>query len=98
MVSNFKARNYTDKLLEAGMTTLEERRVRGDLIMMYRIMTGKDDVHYSTWFQRMSERDNGLPTRTSSGTLNVVPPALCNSDLRRNFFSHLVVAPWTNIP
>ena len=46
MVSNFRARNYEDKLQEAGMTTLERRRERGDLIFMYRIMTGKDDVYY----------------------------------------------------
>ena len=55
MVSNFQARNYKDKLLEAGMTSLELRRERGDLIHMYRIMTGKDDVKSSTWFQLMTE-------------------------------------------
>ena len=33
------------------MTTLEQRRERGDLIHMFRIMTGKDEVSQSTWFQ-----------------------------------------------
>ena len=50
MVSNFKAKDYESKLVEAGMITLEQRRERGDLIVMYRIMTGKDDVPHTTWF------------------------------------------------
>ena len=74
MVSNFNAKNYDDKLREAGMTTLEKRRERGDLIMMFRIMTGKDAVDHSTWFQKMAERDSTQATRTSSVTLNLVPP------------------------
>ena len=48
MVSNFQARNYEDKLKEAGMISLEQRRERGDLIHLFKIMTGKDDVHHST--------------------------------------------------
>ena len=98
MVSNFQATTYESKLLESGMTTLEKRRERGDLIMMYRIMTGKDDVHYSTWFEKMTDRENGATTRTTSGFLNVVPPGLCSGDLRRNFFSIRVVKPWNNLP
>ena len=96
MVSNFNAKNYNDKLRETGMTTLEKRREMGDL--MFRIMTGKDAVDHSTWFQKMAERDNTQATRSSSGTLNVVPPGLCKGDTRRNFFSYRVVAPWNNLP
>ena len=97
MVSNFQARNYEEKLLEAGMTTLEKRRERGDLIFMYRIMTGKDDVHYSTWFQLMSDREAGATTRAASGYLNVLP-ADSNNDIRRNFFSQRVVDSWNSLP
>ena len=35
MVSNFKAKFYKEKLKEAGMTTLEQRKERGDLIHMF---------------------------------------------------------------
>ena len=98
MVSNFQARNYEDKLLEADMTTLEKRRERGDLIQMYRIMTGKDDVHFSTWFQRMSDREGGANTRAAAGYLNVLPPANYDNSTRRNFFSQRVVDSWNNLP
>ena len=73
MVSNFKAKDYETKLVEAGMITLEQRRERGDLIIMYRIMTGKDDVPHTTWLKMMSDRDNnGVQTRTATGALNSI--------------------------
>ena len=98
MVSNFQARNYQDKLLEAGMTTLEQRRERGDLIHMFRIMTGKDDVKSSTWFQLTADRDGGANTRATAGHLNVLPGSRCNLDVRRNFFSQRVVQGWNSLP
>ena len=98
MVSNFKAKNYEDKLREAGMITLEQRRERGDLIHMYRIMTGKDDVHHSTWFQLLADREGGANTRAACGHLNVLPPGICNSDVRRHFFSQRVVENWNCLP
>jgi ribonuclease P/MRP protein subunit RPP40 len=98
MVSNFKARNYKDKLLEAGMTSLEQRRERGDLIHIYRIMTGKDDVKSSTWFQLMTDREGGANTGAAAGHLNVLKPDNSNSEVRRNFFSQRVVQSWNSLP
>ena len=48
MVSNMGGKSYEERLLVANMTTLETRRHRGDLIQMFRIMLGKDDVSPST--------------------------------------------------
>ena len=98
MVSNFQARNYEDKLKEAGMISLEQRRERGDLIHMFKIMTGKDDVHHSTWFQLLADRDGGANTRAASGHLNVLLPGIGNSDVRRYFFSQRVAEKWNCLP
>ena len=99
MVSNFKAKDYENKLVEAGMITLEQRRERGDLIIMYRIMTGKDDVPHTTWFKMMSDRDNtGVQTRTDTGTLNVLPPSQAQNEIRKHFFSQRVVEKWNKLP
>jgi hypothetical protein len=87
MVSNFQARNYEDKLKEAGMTTLGQRKERG-------IMTGKDDVHHPTWFQLLADRERGANTKAASGHLHVLPPIIFNSDVRRYFFSQRVVEKW----
>ena len=35
-----KGKTYQDKLKEAGLTTLEERRDRGDMIQTFRIIQG----------------------------------------------------------
>ena len=37
MVSNMKGKTYAERLVEANMTTLEARRVRGDLIQCTRL-------------------------------------------------------------
>ena len=99
MVSNFKTKEYESKLVEAGMITLEQRRERGDLIIMYRIMTGKDVVPHNTWFKMMSDRDNnGVQTRTATGALNVLPPSQAQNEIRKNFFSQRVVDKWNKLP
>ena len=43
-------RSYKDKLRVLGMTTLQRRRERGDMIQMWRILTGKDRVDPANWF------------------------------------------------
>ncbi len=46
MVTNLKGKNYTQRLEELGLTTLEERRERGDLIQAYKVLTGKERVSF----------------------------------------------------
>ena len=65
---------------------------------MYKIMTGKDDVSPSIWFQTMAEfRGTGISTRQSEGIYNIHPKESQNQ-VRRNFFSQRVVAPWNALP
>ena len=44
MVAGLKGKTYQDKLKEVGLTTLEERRDRGDMIQTFRIIQGLDNV------------------------------------------------------
>ena len=60
MVTNVKGKSYEEKLAAMGMSTLEERRKRGDLIQMFRIMTGKDKVDLATWFTPAEAREGAL--------------------------------------
>ena len=97
MVTNIRG-TYEERLEVLKMTTLEERRTRGDMIECYKILTGKSKVSYDTWFSLASEKDGAVNTRASKGYLNLVHPPLPNADLRRNFFSHRVVTNWNNLP
>ena len=94
MISNLRGRCYQDRLKEVGMTTLEERRRRGDMIATYRILTGKDRVSPDQWFHMA--RETG--TRQSKGYLSVEKPVLGKLEFRRSQFSQRVSGDWNSLP
>ena len=70
MVSNLRGRSYEDRMAEVGMTSLLDKRVRGEMIATYRIMTGKDKVDPRTFFD-MAEEGAGPRTRLVAGVHNI---------------------------
>ena len=68
------------------MTTLEERRVRGDFIQTWKILHKHDNVKEGTCFQGQAQRE----TRFSTCNMNL-NSKLCNLDIRINFFSLRVI-------
>ena len=97
MVTNLRGRSYEERLAELEMVTLEKRRLRGDLIQAYKVLSGKDDVNASTWFNFPELKDGQVTTRAASGVLNVVRNE-GRSDIRRNFWSVRVCDPWNHLP
>ena len=98
MVSNFTARTYEEKLKEAGMITLEQRRQRGDMIQVYKIMTKKENVDPEIWFHSLEDhRGEGIRARYSAGLYNVRHQA-SNNKVRRNFFSQRICHSWNALP
>ena len=71
MVTTLRGKTYGERLAEMGMTTLEDRRRRGDLIQMFRVMAGKDRVDPSTWCSPPHNREGAMATRLTSGCLNL---------------------------
>ena len=96
MVTNWRERTYEGRLREAGMMSLVDRRLRGDMIATYKVMSGKDKVDPGVLFtlpgeERMTRQTAGVhPIRAQ-----VVKPKL---DIRRNSFSQRVVTPWNSLP
>ena len=74
MVSGLEGRSYEDRLVECGLTTLEDRRQRGDMIEVFKILKGIEDVDKSSWFTMANEgaQQNNLlcNTRDSEDQLN----------------------------
>ena len=97
MISNLSG-SYEQKLAALGLTTLEESRIRGDMIEMYKMMTGKSKCDASQFFKLMPTRDGASNTRGSSGFLNVEEPALSRTDVRRHFFSQRCPRVWNSLP
>ena len=94
MVSGLQGHTYEEKLAEVGLTTLEERRTRGDLIQVWKVLHNYDDVK-NCWFTMASE--SVRETRLSSSPWNITVPIVA-TDIRRNFFTIRVINFWNNLP
>lgn len=95
---------YEDKLNAVGLTTLCDRRLRGDMLQTFKIVNGIDDVDYHTWFTKVDEQHqrtrqavNVLDDGSVSGTKNLLKPK-SRLEIRKNFFSCRVVDHWNNLP
>ena len=97
MITNLTG-TYEQKLATLGMYTLEESRIRGDMIEMYKLMSGKSKCEASKFFKLMPAREGASSTRSNTGYLNVEEPPLAKSDMRRNFFSYRCPRVWNSLP
>jgi hypothetical protein len=86
MVSGLKSRDYHERLVELGMTTLEERRREMDMVQTFKIVNGIDKVNSHHLFTKAVNRG----TRGTSGLDNLVKPR-SEHEYRRHYFSHRVV-------
>ena len=50
MTSGLSGSTYKEKLREVGLTSLEERRKREDMIQVWKILHGHDHVDKNKWF------------------------------------------------
>ena len=83
--------SYKDKLATLGLTTLEERRTRGDLIEMYKLLNDLENVNYQNFFELRRYpglRGHALSLEVHRTRLNV----------RKYFFSNRAVALWNSLP
>ena len=84
MTAGLQSTSYLDQLKEVNLTTLEERRIRGDLIQTWKILHKHDNVKKCTWFTRSVDTEQ---RETRFSTCNMyLNSKQCNLDIRRNFF------------
>ena len=69
MLSNVRGESYEERLKDAGLTTLKERRERGDVIEAFKTLNGINNVDKKEWFE-IQEIDDIRPS-TRSNTLVV---------------------------
>ena len=96
MTSGLKGKTYEERLLEVGMPTLQDRRIRGDAIQTWKTLNRHDDVDEKVWFERFADGQH-RDTRLSTCELNLKPKSF-NLDVRKNVFSARSVNIWNNIP
>jgi len=92
LVGSLKNKPYEERLKALQLTTLEKRRLRGDLIETYKIVTNKENIDSSQFFHIA---DTGHDLRGHSLKLS---QSRNTSRVRRMFFSQRVVADWNRLP
>ena len=95
-ITGLKGVTYEDKLKELGILSLVDRRSRADLIQVFKILKGIDDVDSSTWFTLVGQEPQRV-TRNTSYHGNLVATR-SKSDIRLNFFTNRVVSRWNGLP
>jgi len=82
--------SYEQRLEALGLYLLQQRRLRGDLIETYKILTGKEKINSDQLFQKATttELRDSLKLYKKSSTL----------ELRKHFFSQRIVDHWNKLP
>ena len=97
MITNLSG-TYEEKLKELGLQTLEENRIRGDMVEMYKLLTVKTNVDFRQFFTLATPRLGAGNTRGNTGYLNVEEPPLARGDVRRFFFTQRCPRVWNALP
>jgi len=92
MVRGLQNKSYIERLRILGFTTLEKRRQRGDLIEMYKILTGKDKVEPGKFFH-LAQSDYNL----RGHNLKIFKPR-CSTSFRLHSFSQRSIDIWNRLP
>ena len=86
---------YEERLSELNLTTLEERRQRGDMIEVFKILGGHDKLDAGEDFLKLET--SSLRERTRGHALKLQKPRH-RTHKRNKFFSSRVVDQWNKLP
>ena len=71
LISGLARLSYEERLKETGLYSLERRRLRGDMMEMFKRMKGKDKISADELFNRVDS------DRTRGNCLQIVNFVLC---------------------
>ena len=86
LVPQLKEMNYDDRLEALGLQRLVDRRIRGDMIETYKIMTGKEKLDSRRLFTVATLMSRSHPMK--------IYRKYSRLDVRKYFFSQRVVKKW----
>ena len=91
MISELSQLNYEERLCRTNPLSFEMRRLWADLIDVFKIVKGIDNVDQCSFFQPSRE------TRTRGHMYKFSLPS-CRLNLRKFSFSQRVVSEWNSLP
>ena len=89
-VPELKDLSYEDRLKALQLPTLAFRRLRADMIQVYRILTGIDNIKQEHFFTMSSNQTRGNDKKIAKYCVR--------TELRKNSFSVRVVNAWNKLP
>lgn len=101
--TSMRGLEYEDRLKIWGLTTLKERRVRGDLIQMYKVQNGLEDIGWYTGPQLAPHTSTRGESRNNFRLVRERFPArACNDfghfvSVRHEFFLNRTVERWNRL-
>ena len=91
MIPSLRNKPYEERLKELDLFSLQHRRIRGDLIQVFKIIRGIDNMDYSKYFAI----DNSNYTRGNG--CKIIGKSF-NSNESKNFFFNRIVNLWNGLP
>lgn len=92
MVPELKDLTYEERLKEMGLPTLQDRRERGDLITMYKIVKGIEKIDRQDLVLLANEEG-----RRTRGHSKKIRKSKCSGDIRKYSFPHRTVDIWNGL-
>ena len=93
MLPNLSTLSYPDRLRKLKLPSLRFRRLRGDMIETFKILSGIYDERVTGEMFELTPRDS-----TTRGHQYKLVKRRCRLDQRKNYFTNRVVDTWNNLP
>ena len=93
MLPGFKTKTYAERLIALNLPTLKFRRLRGDMIMVYKIVSGK---HKRSLCPKLRSKVDATGRRGRNSL--ALHQERCRTDIWKYCFSHRVVSVWNTLP